>query len=67
MQDSRNSKGGDPPVTRLYHAEQTGRGHWLEGDLAAGRYRRQDTERLSKDLACDLTIFIFWGTKIIAI
>ncbi|XP_038012588.1 coiled-coil domain-containing protein 187 isoform X3 [Motacilla alba alba] len=38
-EDSRNSKGSDPPVTRPCHAEQTQRGHWLEGDLAAGSYR----------------------------
>ncbi|XP_071310218.1 coiled-coil domain-containing protein 187 [Agelaius tricolor] len=38
-EDSRNSKGNDPPVTRPGHAEQTQRGHWLEGDLAAGSYR----------------------------
>ncbi|RMB93340.1 hypothetical protein DUI87_30034 [Hirundo rustica rustica] len=35
-EDSRNSKGSDPPVTGPYHAEQTQRGHCLEGDLAAG-------------------------------
>ncbi|XP_059342660.1 coiled-coil domain-containing protein 187 [Ammospiza nelsoni] len=38
-EDSRNSKGSDPPVTRPDHTEQTHRGHWLEGDLAAGSYR----------------------------
>ncbi|XP_059721218.1 centrosome-associated protein 350-like [Haemorhous mexicanus] len=38
-EDSRNSKGSDPPVTRPDHAEQTQRGHWLEGDLAVGSYR----------------------------
>ncbi|XP_066189154.1 uncharacterized protein [Sylvia atricapilla] len=38
-EDSRNPKGSDPPVTRLYHTEQPQRGHWLEGDLAAGRSR----------------------------
>ncbi|TRZ15199.1 hypothetical protein HGM15179_011910 [Zosterops borbonicus] len=45
--DSRNSKGSDPPVTRLYHTEQTGRGHWLEGDLAAGSNQEMGSLRHS--------------------
>ncbi|XP_064584103.1 coiled-coil domain-containing protein 187 [Zonotrichia leucophrys gambelii] len=44
---SRNSKGSDPPVARPDHTEQTHRGHWLEGDLAAGSYRsNQETGSL---------------------
>ncbi|XP_063266277.1 coiled-coil domain-containing protein 187 isoform X2 [Prinia subflava] len=35
-EDSRSSKSNDPPVTGPYHAEQTLRGHRLEGDIAAG-------------------------------
>lgn len=53
-EESRNSRGSDPSVTGVCHAEQTQRGHWLEGDLAAGRYRRQGAARHSKDLACGL-------------
>nr|XP_026652831.1 centrosome-associated protein 350 isoform X1 [Zonotrichia albicollis] len=44
---SRNSKGSAPPVTGPDHIEQTHRGHWLEGDLAAGSYRsNQETGSL---------------------
>ncbi|XP_066057497.1 coiled-coil domain-containing protein 187 [Chamaea fasciata] len=46
-EDSRNSKGSDPPVTRLYHAEQAQRGHWLEGDLAAGSNQEMGSLRHS--------------------
>uniref|UniRef100_A0A803W8V9 CAP-Gly domain-containing protein n=1 Tax=Ficedula albicollis TaxID=59894 RepID=A0A803W8V9_FICAL len=46
-EDSRNSRGSDPSVTRLYHAEQTQRGHWLEGDFAAGSNQEMGSLRHS--------------------
>ncbi|XP_023794086.1 centrosome-associated protein 350 isoform X2 [Cyanistes caeruleus] len=42
-EDSRNSKGSDPSVTRPYHAEQAQRGHWLEDDLAAGSHQEMSS------------------------
>ncbi|KAM7033952.1 coiled-coil domain-containing protein 187 isoform 3-T3 [Acridotheres tristis] len=46
-EDSRNSRGSDPPVTRLCQAEQTQRGHWLEGDFAAGSNQEMGSLRHS--------------------
>ncbi|XP_048181884.1 coiled-coil domain-containing protein 187 isoform X3 [Corvus hawaiiensis] len=46
-EEIRNSRGSDPSVTRVYHAEQTQRGHWLEGDLAAASNQEMGSLRHS--------------------
>lgn len=67
LQECSSSKGSYSSVSRLDHTEQMWRGYQLEGDNAAGRYRRKYTSRHSNGLASGLAIWLTWGSRAFAL